>query len=65
VKTMKKNLLPKDEVLAFVEDLISIQMASEEILTWYENYQWNGKLSKNDTYKKIVKKYKRLHNEVF
>lgn len=62
---MKKNLLPKDEVLAFVEDLISAQMASEEVLTWYENYQWNNKFIKNDTYKKIVKKYKKLHNEKF
>jgi hypothetical protein len=65
VKTMKKNLLPKSEVLAFVEDLISMQMASEEVLTWYEEYQWNGKLNKNNTYKKLIKKYKKLHNEVF
>jgi hypothetical protein len=62
---MKKNLLPKDEVLAFVEDLISAQMASEEVLTWYEDYQWSGKLSKNDTYRKLIKKYKRLYNETF
>jgi hypothetical protein len=65
VKTMKKNLLPKSEVLAFVEDLISMQMASEEVLTWYEEYQWTNKIGKNDTYRKIIKKYKKLHNEVF
>jgi hypothetical protein len=65
VKTMKKNLLPKSEVLAFVEDLISMQMASEEVLTWYEEYQWTNKFKKNDTYKQLIKYYKELHNEKF
>jgi hypothetical protein len=42
-----------------------MQMASEEVLTWYEEYKWTNKFKKNETYKQLIKYYKELNNEKF
>lgn len=53
---MEKIRFNKSEVLAFVEELILDQMATEDELEWYENYVWDKQFKINYTYKKLVEK---------
>lgn len=57
---MEKNKFRKSEVIAYLEDLILMNMATEDESTLYENMHWTGKLEKNNTYKAVVKK---MHQE--
>jgi hypothetical protein len=56
---MEKLRFRKSEVIAYVEDMILSNMASEDELNWYEEFIWNNKFNKNYTYKLIVKKMSR------
>lgn len=59
---MEKLHYSKSEVIAFVEELILDQMATEDEQVWYENYVWNGEFKKNYTYKCIIRKMKRVYD---
>jgi hypothetical protein len=58
---MEKLHFSKLEVLAFVEELILDQNATEDELMWYEEYKWNKTFKRNYTYKKLVKKMSKYY----
>jgi hypothetical protein len=62
---MEKLHFSKSEVIAFLEEMIEIGMATEDEQLLYENYIWNGKLERSNTYKKVLKKMKKFLNEAF
>jgi uncharacterized protein YigA (DUF484 family) len=62
---MNKIKFRSSEVVAYLEDKILMNMATEDENTLYENLHWNGKLAKNDTYKALVREMKKLWNEKF
>jgi hypothetical protein len=53
------------EVKSFLELKVIDNVSTEEELELYENYCWNGKLEKNDTYKQLVREMNNLYNEKF
>lgn len=54
------------EVIAFLEEKILMNMATEDEMEIYETYVWNRKLNKKTyTYKKILKEMNELLNESF
>lgn len=59
---MNKIYFSKMEVLAYLEDKILMNMATEDELEMYEEYVWNGKLNKNNyTYKCLTMEMKRIY----
>jgi hypothetical protein len=62
---MEKLHFTKSEVIAFLEELHEIGMATEDEQILYENYIWDGELVRNNTYKKVLKKMKKFLNEEF
>jgi hypothetical protein len=62
---MEKLHFSKSEVTSFLEEMIEIGMATEDEQLLYENYIWDGKLERNSTYKKVLRKMKKLTNEEF
>lgn len=52
-----------NEVIAFLEEMIVSEMATENEEILYQDYKWFGKLNKNNTYKRVLKKMKKLGNE--
>jgi hypothetical protein len=59
---MEKLRFRKSEVIAYVEDLIHSNMATEDELNWYENFIWNNKFNKNYTYKLVISKMRQEYN---
>lgn len=46
----------KDEVIAYLEEKILGEVASDEELELYQDYKWFGKLNKNTyTWKNLIK----------
>jgi hypothetical protein len=44
-----------DEVLAYLEDMIQMGMATAEEIELYEDYLYDGKMKKlNNTYKQVI-----------
>jgi hypothetical protein len=62
---MEKLHFTKSEVIAFLEEMIEIGMATEDEQTLYENYIWDGKLERTYVHKKVLKKMKKFLNEEF
>jgi hypothetical protein len=62
---MEKITFRKEEVIAFLEDMIISEMATYEEEVLYQNYKWNGKLEKNYTYKMVLHRMRELYNEKF
>lgn len=63
---MEKLTFTKDEVIAFVEDLIQSNAATDEQEEMYEEYQWTNKLNKNNyTYKFTIAQMRKLWNEKY
>lgn len=62
---MTKLHYGRSEVQAFVEELILDQMATEEEQLWYEEIQWNNRFNKNNTYKGILRKMKKIYEGNF
>jgi hypothetical protein len=58
---MKKNTFRKSEVIAYIEELILDQAATDEQEELYVDYKWSGKLKKNYTYKKTLVEMKRIY----
>lgn len=53
----------KDEIIAFLEELMLNDQATYEQEELYLNYTWNGKLSKkNQTCLKTKRQMKRIYN---
>jgi competence protein ComGF len=53
---MEKLHFTKSEVLAYLEDKILSNMATEDELEMYQDYKWDRKLNKNNyTYKKLIR----------
>lgn len=61
---MEKLHFSKSEVTAFVEELILDQMATEDEQVWYENFIWNGEMKKDYTYKKLIRKMKKVYDGI-
>lgn len=63
---MEKLHWTVEEVISYVEYLISLEMADESEMEMYESYKWNnGKLDKNkyiNTYKGILRKMKQEYD---
>lgn len=55
----------KSEVLAFVEDLILDQMATEDEQHWYEDLMWYDEFKTNYTYKNIIRKMRKVYEVKF
>lgn len=62
---MERNIYRKSEVLAYLEEKILMNMATEDEQTLYEGFVWNGKLVKNYTLKKLIAEMRRLYDEKF
>lgn len=63
---MEKLKFRKSEVIAFVEDLIQSNAATDEQEEFYEEFQWSGKLNKNNyTYKFTIAQMRKLWNEQY
>lgn len=63
---MEKLTFRKDEVIAFVEDLIQSNAATDEQEEMYEEYQWTNKLNKNNyTYKLTISQMRNLWNDKY
>lgn len=64
---MSKNIFRKEEVIAFIEDRIQHEAATEEELELYEDYRWFGnKVFKNNyTYIKVLNIMKQLWNQEY
>lgn len=59
---MGKIYFSKMEVLAYLEDKILMNMATEDELELYEAFVWDGKLKRNNyTYKRLVMEMKRIY----
>lgn len=56
---MSKRRFTKSDLVAFLEDLIEMDTATQEEMEYYEDFHWTGELKVNYTYKKIVRKMKR------
>lgn len=52
---MKKASLRKSEVIAYLEEKILNNEATEEESVLYEDYKWTKELEKNNTYVRLVK----------
>jgi hypothetical protein len=53
---MEKLHFRKSEVIAYLEEKILSNMATEDELEMYQDYKWNKKLNKNNyTYKKLIR----------
>ncbi|AKO91927.1 hypothetical protein BEH_07325 [Priestia filamentosa] len=54
------------EIVAYIEDKMAYEEATEEETEWYEKYAYNGEVEeagKNNTYKKIKRAMKKeYHN---
>ncbi|QJI52514.1 hypothetical protein [Psychrobacillus phage Perkons] len=61
---MKQVEFNKSEVLAYLEDMIQIDLATELERHAYEDMKWNGKMNAN-TYASIVHTMKEKWNEKF
>jgi hypothetical protein len=63
---MEKVKFRTSEVIAYLEDKILSNMATEDETVLYEDYQWSKKLDKtNYTYKMIVVEMRKLHEDQF
>jgi competence protein ComGF len=52
---MEKLHFRKSEVIAYLEEKILSNMATEDELEMYQDYKWDRKLNKNNyTYKKLI-----------
>lgn len=61
---MKEVQFSKDEVLAYLEDMIQMDYATQDETDLFEDIQWNGTYSKT-TYNKVIRNMKKLYNETF
>jgi hypothetical protein len=53
---MEKLHFLKSEVIAYLEEKIISNMATEDELEMYQEIKWNKKLNKNNyTYKKLIR----------
>lgn len=60
---MERYTFRREEVIAFVEDLIRNNAASDAQEEMYLKFTWDNKLNKNNyTYKKTLKQMKRIYN---
>lgn len=58
---MEKMKFMEEEVIGFLEDLILSGEANQDECILYENYHWNGYISKmNYTYKHIIEQMRKL-----
>lgn len=56
----------EEEVIAYLEDKILMNMATEDEEVFYQDYKWDDSLNKNNyTYKKLVKQMRRLYEIKF
>jgi hypothetical protein len=62
---MEKVTFRKEEVIAFLEDMIISEMATYDEEVLYQNYKWTGKLEKNYTYKMVLHRMRELWDEKF
>lgn len=59
---MSKIYFSKMEVLAYLEDKILMNMATEDELELYESFVWDGKLKRNNyTYKRLIAEMKKVY----
>lgn len=66
VNKMEKLKFRKSEVIAYLEDLVSENAATDEQEELYEEFQWSGKLNKNNyTFKLTVSQMRKLWNEKY
>lgn len=62
---MERLHFKTEDVIGFLEWLISNDMASVDELEMYEDWKWDDKLDRNKhfyTYKRLLKKLKREYN---
>jgi hypothetical protein len=59
---MEKLRFRKSEVIAYLEDKILSNMATEDELEMYQDYKWNNTIDKtNYTYKKLIREMRKLY----
>jgi hypothetical protein len=56
VRELEKVSFREEEVLAYLEELIIDDLATQEEENLYQDYHWFGVLKKNRTYKRVVLK---------
>jgi hypothetical protein len=62
---MQKLRFLKSEVIAYLEELLLDQAATDEQEELYVEYKWTGKLKKNYTYKVTLKEMKKIYEGNF
>ncbi|MGM7720513.1 hypothetical protein [Metabacillus sp. Hm71] len=56
---MTKRRWTKSDLIAFLEDKIQMETATQDEMEYYENYIWNNELEVNYTYKKLIREMKK------
>jgi hypothetical protein len=63
---MEKLKFRTSEVIAYLEEKLLSNMATEDETVLYEDFQWSNKLDKtNYTYKMLVRELRKLHEVKF
>lgn len=63
MKNKKEPLFSKYEVIAYIEELMKDQVATQEECVLYEDYLLHGKIKHiNNTYKLVIRKMEREFN---
>lgn len=63
---MEKLSFSSEEVVAYLEDVISMNMATEDEMKLYEDYLYTGKMKKlNHTYKTVIMKMRDEYENAF
>lgn len=62
---MEKLHFKKEEVIAYLEDLLLMNTATYEQEQLYVDYKWDGKLKKNYAYKLTLKEMKNIWENGF
>lgn len=58
---MERNIFLKSEVIAYLEDKLLMDTATQEESELYADYKWTGKLKKGYTYKKVIAQMTKIH----
>jgi hypothetical protein len=56
VSELKEVSFREEDILAYLEELIIDDLATQEEENLYQGFHWNGILKKNRTYKKVLLK---------
>jgi hypothetical protein len=62
---MEKIRFSKSEVIAYLEEKILMNEATEDESALYEHYIWNRKLTKGYTYKKLIREMRDIQENGF